>query len=780
MTPGQEQALDELRAVEAVRPGAIRVLSADEEDDDLVVWLTVDCRGTEHAPGGVRVRARERFKVRIPPGFPFQPASVRSRHTRWKDTPHVQWRDSLCLYQSTEAEWNPSNGIFGFLERLLLWLSAAAKGALDPVGAPLHPPVVYSFSGTPMFVPRVNTPTVSNGPWIGLAYLDRRGDRRYDIVEWKSLGDVSPDDHGRTPFAVAVLLDKPMPMEYPIFLLPLLRELLEAGIPFSALIRLLALTKTLTDSEHVHVVVGTPMRGIAGRTPSQHLAVWRIDSEHVGFFRDSLPDDTDSAALSKLRSKLLAALISWAEVTPVQWCPVREARPEVTRARDENSPVQWWKGKTVEVWGCGALGSAIAEHLCRAEVGCLVLRDNSRVAPGVLGRQNFEDEDIGAGKAAALAARLLRIRPELDVVIEQTDLTVGPEADTDWSNGADVVFDVTASPAVSKRLEMLRARRRTSVSLVGMMIGHQARNGLVVTARPEATGGTADAVRKARLVAARKPNLSEYAEEFWPARPRSDPFFPEPGCSDPTFTGSGAEVAALAATMFLTATDQLVDGKTDMTASFVSLPSAKTPSTSVTLSFRPDLVLDDVFGGYEVRFAASAAAETHAWIRRSERLAPGAETGGLLFGERDDALRVLWISDVLGPPPDSDASPSGFVCGTAGVDEATEAIRERSRGASLPVGMWHTGIPTPTASRSRVQRTSRACARSSAVSTGRCRSSYWSLSEAPARCTRSGRTSTTATSRSLVPPPPVQNYCPRRLSRTTESAWRSRAVGSEP
>ena len=700
MTPGQEQALDELRAVAEARPGAIRVLSIDEDGDDVVVWLSVDCRGTEHAPGGVRVRARERFRVRIPPGFPFRPASAESKHTRWKGTPHVQWGDSLCLYQSTEAEWNPSDGMYGFLERLLLWLSAAAKGALDPVGAPLHPPIAYSASGTPMFVPRVNTPAVSNGPWMGLAFLEQRSERRYEIVGWKARGSLTPEDFDRTPFAVAVLLDKPMPMEYPLFLLPLLVELLEAGVSIVEFIRLLSLCKAFADSEHVHVVVGSPMRGIAGEAPLQHLAVWRIDTDSVDNFWNSLLRAVGSSELPEVRSERLGTLLRQAGDAFVYWCPVREARPEVTRARDENSPVQWWKGKAVEIWGCGALGSALAEHLCRAEVGRLVLRDNSRVAPGVLGRQNFVDEDVGEGKAAALAARLLRIRPDLDVVSEQTDLRVGLEVDTDWSSAADVVFDVTASPAVSKRLERLRTRWRTSASLVGMMIGHQARNGLVVTARPAATGGTADAVRKARLVAARKPDLSEYAEEFWPDSPRSDPFFPEPGCSDPTFTGSGAEVAALAATMFLAATDQLADGKTDMTATFVSLPSARTAAKSVTLSFRPDLILEDAFGGYEVRFAASAAAEVRAWIRRSERLAPGAETGGLLFGERDDALRVLWVSDVLGPPPDSKAAPSGFECGTAGVDETTEAIRARSRGASLPVGMWHThpnGVPVPSA-----------------------------------------------------------------------------------
>ena len=105
-------------------------------------------------------------------------------------------------------------------------------------------------------------------------------------------------------------------------------------------------------------------------------------------------------------------------------------------------------------------------------------------------------------------------------------------------------------------------------------------------------------------------------------------FFPEPGCSDPTFTGSGAEVTSLASTMFLTATDQLAGGRTDMTATFVSLSSARTPIASVTLSFRPDFVLEDSFGGYEVRFAASAVAEMHAWVRRSERLAPEPRQAG--------------------------------------------------------------------------------------------------------------------------------------------------------
>ena len=457
MTPGQEQALEELRAVEIARPGAIRILFVDEAGSDINVWFTVDCRGTEHGPGGIRVRARERFQLRIPPGFPFEHPNVQSKHMRWKGTPHVQWGNSLCLYQSTEAEWNPSDGMYGYLERLLVWLEAAAKGELDPLGAPLHPPVTYTAPGMPMFIPRVNTPPVSGGPWIGVAFLDRCGDRRYDIVDWKELDSLTSDDLTGQSFAVGVLLDKPMPMEYPVFLLPLLHELFQAGVSFPSFVHLLSLFKSFADSEHMHIVVGTPMRGIAGESLRQHLAVWRIDNYRVDAFRVSLPRGEDSAELSEQRGELLELLLKWAGGTLVDWCPVREARPEVTRLRDENSPVQWWKGKTVEIWGCGALGGTIAEHLCRAGVGRLVLRDNSRVAPGVLGRQNFEDGDIGEGKASALAARLKRISPDLDVIHEWTDLTVNPRADMDWSNGADVRIRRHSIPS---RLEAARIAPR--------------------------------------------------------------------------------------------------------------------------------------------------------------------------------------------------------------------------------------------------------------------------------------------------------------------------------
>ena len=65
-------------------------------------------------------------------------------HKRYADFPHVQWGDSICLYQAPEVEWVPGQGMFGFMDRVNEWLRAAAANELDPAGMPLHPPVVYT------------------------------------------------------------------------------------------------------------------------------------------------------------------------------------------------------------------------------------------------------------------------------------------------------------------------------------------------------------------------------------------------------------------------------------------------------------------------------------------------------------------------------------------------------------------------------------------------------------------------------------------------------------
>jgi NTE family protein len=330
-----------------------------------------------------------------------------------------------------------------------------------------------------------------------------------------------------------------------------------------------------------------------------------------------------------------------------------------------------------------------------------MLRDRGMVAPGVLVRQCFDDSDIGRNKAEALRDRLLRIRPGLEVEFRTADLLTDPALDADWTDGADVVLDTTANTSVAKRLELLRHRRPSRATTVArMIIGHTAEHGLVTYSPASATAGPTDLARKAKIIASRDPGLTAFAEEFWPDPPRTDYFQPEPGCSEPTFTGSDAEISALAGLMLLSTGADLANSTRYAAATFALLPHAVLDRSGgpARIAIQDDVVLDDQFCGYQVRLSGTALAEIRAWAERARRIAPGHETGGVLFGERDDALEVLWVTDVLGPPPDSVASPEGFVCGTNGVDQAAAEIARRSRGASKPLGMWHThpgADPTP-------------------------------------------------------------------------------------
>lgn len=83
--------------------------------------------------------------------------------------------------------------------------------------------------------------------------------------------------------------------------------------------------------------------------------------------------------------------------------------------------------------------------------------------------------------------------------------------------------------------------------LVTMIIGHDATRGLVTVSMPESTGAGASALRQVALHALASPGeWSDVADDFFPATPRTEMFFPEPGCSAPTFTGGYAQTTALA------------------------------------------------------------------------------------------------------------------------------------------------------------------------------------------------------------------------------------------
>ena len=118
--------------------------------------------------------------------------------------------------------------------------------------------------------------------------------------------------------------------------------------------------------------------------------------------------------------------------------------------RDATRPIAGLAGRTVEIWGCGGLGSWLAEFIARAGAARIVLRDHHDVGGGLLVRQNYIEDDIGANKADRLAVRLRQIAD--DLVVESHPVAVPRGLDAALPS-CDIIIDATVAPAVGAYLD---------------------------------------------------------------------------------------------------------------------------------------------------------------------------------------------------------------------------------------------------------------------------------------------------------------------------------------
>lgn len=697
MTEGQERALEQAREIEAASDGNFEIIEIHEAAFNpqwIEIIISLFCGSMPKAEGGLPLSQRERLIVHISSDFPFERPEVKTPHTRFAGFPHVQWGRHLCLYQSPATEWDPSDGFYGFIERLDLWLRQAALNQLDPIGAPIHPPVAYIPAGpVRTVIPRTNTPPVGNDNWYGTGHLKTISDSRVDICGW------SPWLSKDTPsgVAAAILLSKPMPFEFPAKVSDLFSELASRGVPLGMILLTLKWAVLSNDeSAPLYMIIGAPMRGIRNEGElKQHLTAWYIHPVLAQTLRIALETFNEDERFQEIGEKAERIFLDWAQTADIQWCIVREDRPEVVIRRDMGSPIKWFEGKCVAIWGCGALGSHVAEFLTRAGVARLLLYDKGIVGPGILARQLYDDADIGRPKAAALHDRLKRIRPELKIEPHTKNLIKGVLNQDDWTEGAEVIIDTTANETVLTKLESKwRQDKMRHIPVISMAIGHDAMRSLCVVAGANHTGGPLDIVRRVKVSVFNGSGLNAFADEFWPLRTsaRRQVFQPEPGCSESTFTGSQADVAILSGIMINQVAKYLAleQVQTAFAHLFTPLHPNSIDRQQASFGFDSDIVSIDPHSGYEIRLAQSAMSEITAWMKKSRReRGPRVETGGLLFGERDDAAKVIWVSEVSGPPPDSEASEEGFVCGVEGTRELNEEKDQRTRGAVQYLGMWH-------------------------------------------------------------------------------------------
>lgn len=687
---------------------ALQIVAVHPPKDNVTalrVDLSLYCKDMPRTAHGLPLRDRELVSLWIGKDYPYDYPSVTVPHKRFAGYPHVSWVFLLCLYQAPQTEWSPNAGMAGFLERLELWFRKAAMDELDPVGGAIHPPVAHGERG-PLLIPRHDAPVQDGKMWFGLAELAVMSEHRLDLIGWRELGS----QPAAGSVAAAILLDRPMPLEYPSKLGALLTCLEDRGVSIdSFLAAIREVLKHNAKDQPLYVVLGTPMRGTRGGDLRQHLACWRTDAFAGDIAQlEGRVATTEAAAralgatelvqdVANLRKDIRDIFVEWAKDRSLVWCQVREDRPEVTIRRDVGRPASAFVGKSIEVWGCGALGSYIAEWIVRAGAMRVVVRDEGQVSPGILVRQPYIDADIGRPKAEVLAERLRRIRSTCEIEGIVGDILEEPLGEGYLAEGADLVIDATASNLVLTRIEEVWLRHpETRCAVASVVIDRDAERLLAVVVKKDHTGGPLDVVRRMKLAACAEPRLAQYLDAFFPIAPKAA-FQPEPGCSDATFIGSAADSALLAsiATNYIGGT--LLSDVSTAQGCFAASPNASAPlEPTIEKRFPKDFVFIDPQTNYETRLEPSVWRTIEAWKEESRRRrGEDVETGGLLFGEMNEHLGIIWVSEASGPPADSQHSAEEFVCGIEGTQSLNAEKTKRSRNTVQYVGTWHTHPVSP-------------------------------------------------------------------------------------
>jgi ThiF family/Prokaryotic E2 family A len=531
----QKQLVAELRSLAKERPDEVRAIQQAQLDRDgeAVLRLRLHTGDIPRGPTGLELGDDEEFIVRIRPSL-FLPPIVEVDHTRFLGYPHVLQGQRLCIYLDPSREWRPSHSIAGFLSRLWDWLTDAAGGAFDASTAMYHAVggVLHQADGTPTIVVR------ESGPWKQhqIARLIDRSPHRYDLTYSKdrdghrtpvsTLATDLPFGTASTFAAFLSLLDDPyldraedrpprVSPQSPAFLTSLLASAL----------------RNPDNSEQYFVLAvphpaGGPHHLLSGRLPAATANALRHIAKKHG-----TAVNIDSATIK-------------ADI-PIEWCNMCDERQEVTTRRDDTRPVNGFQGTSVHVWGCGGLGSWIAEFIARAGATTITICDPGIITSGLLVRQNYVEDDIGQTKAAALARQLRAIRDDLTVTVAEGNVPDDPASFL----AEDLILDATISNSITTYLDALVAasERRPLIAQVATDAG-SGTLGIANICAPDATLTPSEIDEQAGRSVLADGGLELY-HPLWQAAADGDELIPTRGCSVPTFHGSAADLAAVAATL---------------------------------------------------------------------------------------------------------------------------------------------------------------------------------------------------------------------------------------
>jgi Prokaryotic E2 family A/ThiF family len=486
------------------------------------IRVSIDTSDIEAVQRGFAIKPVETVHIVASETYPDAPPTVFVEpDQRFIGYPHVIYGSVLCIYLDPNREWNPTYGMEQVVDRLWQWFDNAAHDRFDQRTSLFH--AVGGASPVTMPSPTVvvrdaSPPDIKP---LSRASLRRRSPRRLD-VSWQDT--MAGSDSVRATIAR-------VPTYLPFGLannLAALGSQIEAAGGAAA--------TTIVDT--VYGAIQTGRRGNPAHLGLivEHPTAPDMPAIVFGMVPAAVADDLRTPGNKRTPSE-----------TPTEWIPVSDERPLVTTLRDAARPSAAFRGQSVELWGCGGLGSWIGEFITRSHPAKIVLRDPARIHGGHLIRQNYTEADVGYPKVTQLAERLRAIS-------DTTIVEVGKDSVLEVLSGGslpacDVIVDATINETVAHRLDLVSAENADGPLLCQVSIDRRSATlGLIVTADRVHRVGPARIDRKLAARALADASLETF-HEFWQEASVGAELVPAPGCSVPTYHGSSADLAAIAGSM---------------------------------------------------------------------------------------------------------------------------------------------------------------------------------------------------------------------------------------
>lgn len=332
-------------------------------------------------------------------------------------------------------------------------------------------------------------------------------------------------------------------------------------------------------------------------------------------------------------------------------------------------------GQQITAVGVGALGSEVVESLVRQGVGHWTLIDEDDLLPHNLARHNLPVLAQGHPKATTLEIVLADMLGEDDTLrgFREDVFALAPGSEAyDRLACSGLILDISTSRAVLRHLAALPVGGVRVAAFISASRKH-----LVVLSEGDGRRCRVDDL-DAQLASACGTNV-EMGDVF--IAPDAVAVRYGGGCSDLSAVLSDDVVTAFASAA-VGQVKRCVAGEPAFARVW------ERDEVTFALTYR-DITISEVsthaVGTWTVRVADSAVAKMS--VIRASHLP--CETGGVLVGSFDVGSRILYVTDVLEGPADSEEWPNLYRRGSKGLAVEIAQIATRSGGEIGYVGEWH-------------------------------------------------------------------------------------------